>query len=308
MAVQSHWFGTGSVVPWAEAGVGAVATQSMADPSYGPRGLELMRAGKSASDTLSSLLASDRGGAVRQIAMVDATGGVATHTGKRCIEAAGHIVDADLEVSCQANLMANDSVWTAMVDAYRASLANADDLAERLVAALEAAERAGGDVRGKQSAALIVVGGQRTDEPWLGRLFDLRVEDHPDPLPELRRLIVLRRAYQHMGNGDAALEVGDFDVAVAEYHSALSFAPDIVEIQFWAAVTLGASGRYDEAGQLLLGVFEQEPVWRELLPKLVASGLIEPTDADATLAVVDRLPSSSEKRHSRDTTETDARR
>ncbi|HWQ29053.1 MAG TPA: DUF1028 domain-containing protein, partial [Dehalococcoidia bacterium] len=188
VAVQSHYFSVGSIVSWAEAGVGAVATQSIANVDYGPRGLALMREGLSASQALSALLENDPGRDVRQVAMVDARGGVAAHTGTRCIPAAGHLSGDGFSV--QANLMANDSVWPAMRDAFERS---DGELADRLLAALEAAQNAGGDIRGQQSAALLVVSGERSHEPWRGRLFDLRVEDHPEPVAELKRLVRLRR-------------------------------------------------------------------------------------------------------------------
>jgi uncharacterized Ntn-hydrolase superfamily protein len=176
VAVQSHWFSVGSVVSWAEAGVGAVATQSLVDPAYGPLGLELMRTGRTAPDALRSLLAGDDGRDVRQVAMIDAKGRIEAHTGPRCIADAGHVVDADNQFSVQANLMANVEVWPAMARAYRESTG---DLADRLVAALEAAQEIGGDIRGKQSAALLVVSAASTGRPWEDRRFDLRVEDHP---------------------------------------------------------------------------------------------------------------------------------
>jgi len=278
VAVQSHWFSVGTVVPWAEAGIGAVATQSIADPSYGPLGLDLMRGGRSAPDALAGLVRSDDGRAVRQVAMVDAGGRVAAHTGERCIEAAGHVVDDDLGVSCQANLMASATVWGAMLDAYKASLEAGNDLAERLVAGLEAAQAEGGDVRGKQSAALIVVTGEPAGRPWTDRSFDLRVEDHPDPLVELRRLTTLQRAYQHMNSGDAAIETGRFEDAFAQYSAARDLAPDIIEMRFWTAVTLATVRRYPEAAHIFRDVFKKEPFWRDLLPKLVKSELM-PSDA-----------------------------
>ena len=181
VAVQSHWFSVGSIVTWAEAGIGAVATQSFVDPSYGKLGLDLMRAGRSAPDALKALLAGDEGRDVRQVAMIDAQGRVAAHTGSKDIPAAGHIVGKDYSV--QANLMLNDKVWPAMSRAFEAAKG---DLAERMMAALDAAQEVGGDIRGKQSAALIVVTGKPTGKPWADRVFDLRVDDSADPLKELR--------------------------------------------------------------------------------------------------------------------------
>ncbi|PYS69990.1 MAG: hypothetical protein DMF69_15115, partial [Acidobacteria bacterium] len=189
VAVQSHWFSVGPIVPWAEAGVGAVATQSFVNPNYGKLGLEMMRDGKSAPDTLKELLAKDEGREVRQVAMIDSQGRVDAFTGKNDIQAAGHIVGKDFSV--QANLMLNDKIWPAMARAFEATKG---DLADRMLAALDAAQLAGGDIRGRQSAALIVVTGKPTGQAWKDRTFDLRIDDSPQPLRELRRLVTLQRA------------------------------------------------------------------------------------------------------------------
>lgn len=275
VAVQSHWFSVGSVVPWAEAGVGAVATQSLVDPSYGPLGLAHMRAGRSAPDALAALIAGDAGQAVRQVAMIDAQGRVAAHTGDRCIAAAGHFVSDDGQFSVQANLMEHDTVWPAMAAAY--SLTNSD-LAGRMLAAMEAAQNTGGDIRGKQSAAILIVSAEATGQPWVDRVFDLRIEDHPDPIGELRRLVRLQRAYHYMNAGDLAMEHGDFDEASRQYGAAQQLAPEIVEIPFWHAVTLAGSGRVEESLELFREVFQREPIWAELVTRLPASGLL-PDDA-----------------------------
>ena len=286
VAVQSHWFSVGSVVPWAEAGVGAVATQSLVDPAYGPLGLDLMRAGRNAPDALRGLVASDPGREVRQVAMIDAAGRVAAHTGARCIDAAGHVVNTELQFSAQANLMADDGVPEAMAQAYTN---HKGDLADGLTAALEAAQRAGGDIRGKQSAALLVVSGKPTGKSWADRRFDLRVEDHPEPVRELERLVRLQRAYLHMNAGDEAMEHNDFTKANDEYTAAEQLAPQIVEIPFWRAVTLVSSGRVDEALPIFARVFEREPVWRELVPRLVKSGLL-PDDQEILHRIVKPKP------------------
>ena len=286
VAVQSHWFSVGPIVPWAEAGVGAVATQSLVDPAYGPLGLELMTAGRSGPAALASLLAGDEGRDVRQVAMIDATGRVAAHTGARCIADAGHIVDEANQFSVQANLMADDDVWPAMAQAYR----NTDgDLADRLLASLEAAQRVGGDIRGKQSAAIIVVAAESTGRPWVDRRFDLRIEDHPHPVAELKRLVQLQRAYLHMNAGDLAMEHDDFEAASREYGAAQHLAPHIVEIPFWHAVTLVNSGKVEQALPIFAQVFEREPIWAELVPRLVPSGLLPDDDAliESILAQID---------------------
>jgi uncharacterized Ntn-hydrolase superfamily protein len=281
VAVQSHWFSVGSVVPWAEAGVGAVATQSLVDPAYGPLGLAHMRMGREAPHTLEALLAGDPGRAVRQVAVVDAEGRIAAHTGDRCIAEAGHVVDEDRQFSVQANLMANDVVWGEMARAYRAA---DGDLAERMLAAMEAAQRVGGDIRGRQSAAMVVVRAEPTGRPWLDRIVDLRIEDHPEPVVELRRLLRLQRAYNHMNAGDLAMEHGDFAKASAAYAAAEQLAPQIVEIPFWHAVTLASSGRLEESLPIFRRVFAREPVWAELVPRLVEPGLL-PDDS----AVIERI-------------------
>lgn len=273
VAVQSHWFSVGSLVAWAEAGVGAVATQSFVDPAYGKLGLDLMRAGRSAPDALKSLVAGDEGRDVRQVAMIDARGGVVAHTGTKCIEAAGHAVGRDYSV--QANLMLNNKVWPAMSRAFEMTKG---DLAERMLAALEAAESAGGDIRGKQSAALVVVTGKPTGRAWSDRAFDLRVDDNPAPLKELRRLVTLGRAYNHMNAGDLAVEKKDNEAALREYAAAEKLVPDNLEMIYWHAVALVNMGRVDESLPLFRRIFAADPNWRTLTPRLVKSGLL-PDDA-----------------------------
>jgi uncharacterized Ntn-hydrolase superfamily protein len=269
VAVQSHWFSVGAVVPWAEAGVGAVATQSFVDPSYGKLGLELMRVGRSAPEALAGLLAADSASQVRQVAMVDASGRVAAHTGDKCITAAGHVVGEGFSV--QANMMEKDTVWPAMARAYRETKG---DLAERMLAALEAAEAQGGDIRGKQSAALIVVSGKSTGRSWVDRKFDLRVEDNPLPLKELRRLVTLQRAYNLMNEGDLAIERKDTEAALKAYSAAEALAPGNAEMVFWHAVSLVNVGKVDEAVPLLQKTYKMDPRWKELLKRLPKSGLL----------------------------------
>jgi len=268
VAVQSHWFSVGSVVSWAEAGVGAIATQSFIDPSYGPLALDLLRAGRSAPEALSGLLTADSGRDVRQVAIVDASGRVAAHTGARCIAAAGHATGDGFSV--QANLMDNDAVWPAMHAAFTKAQG---DLADRLLAALDAAQAAGGDIRGKQSAALLVVRGTATGRPWVDRRIDLRIEDHPEPLVELRRLLRLARAYERSNRGDEMATLQRWDEAGREYAAAAALAPEIAELPFWHAAALATAGRLDEARPLFAAVFAREPRWRELVPRLPAAGL-----------------------------------
>jgi uncharacterized Ntn-hydrolase superfamily protein len=279
VAVQSHWFSVGTAVPWAEAGVGAVATQSFVEPSYGPLGLDLMRAGKSAPDALRGLLAADSDREVRQVAMVDAQGHAAAHTGARCIQAAGQEVGEGFSV--QANLMDKPTVWPAMARSFRGAKG---DLADRLLEALRAAQAEGGDIRGKQSAALVVVRAKSTGKPWADRLFDLRVEDSPDPLGELARLVKLRRAYRLMDEGDAHVTAGAWDEARKAYGAAAQLAPGIVEMPFWQAVALASAGKREDALPLFKAVFAKEPSWRRLVPRLVDAGQL-PKDASLLQAI-----------------------
>jgi len=269
VAVQSHWFSVGSIVAWAEAGVGAVATQSFVDPSYGKNGLELMRGGKSAPDTLKELLGKDEAREVRQVGMIDAQGRVDAWTGKSDIDAAGHIVGKNFSV--QANLMLNDKVWPAMAQAFENTKG---DLAERMLAALDAAQAVGGDIRGRQSAALIVVTGKPTGQAWKDRTFDLRVDDSPQPLQELRRLVRLQRAYNHMNAGDLAVEKKDNEGALREYSAAEKLVPDSAEMIYWHAVALVNMGRVDDSLPLFRTVFAMDRNWITLTPRLPKSGLL----------------------------------
>ena len=274
VAVQSHWFSVGSLVPWAKSGVGAVATQSFVEVSYGPLGLDMMQAGKTAPDALKSLLASDPHPDVRQVAMIDAMGNVAAHTGKNCIAAAGHRMGKNFSV--QANLMLNDTVWAAMASAFERT---SGSLADRMLAALEAAEGEGGDIRGRQSAAILVVRGKSTGRPWDDRVVDLRIEDHPDPIPELRRILHLHKAYERMNRGDELMADGEVDRALKEYAAAEEMAPESSEMIFWHAVTLTERGSVEEALPLFARAFEMDRNWRALVPRLVTAHLL-PDDSD----------------------------
>ncbi len=283
VAVQSHWFSVGSIVPWAEPGVGAVATQSFADPDYGPLGLTLMRSGKDASQALGALIGIDENASVRQVGMVDATGGVANYTGDKSIIEYCDLVGDGFAV--QANLMWKPTVCAAMAAAYEAA---DGDLGERLMAALEAGEGEGGDIRGKQSAALLVVSGDSAEPAWGGRVYDLRIEDHPNPLLELRRLLTMNRAYNLMNDGDRYIAEGNIEKAVAAYGAAEAIVPDNHEMVFWHAVTLADAGRVEQALPLFTKAFAMWPKWRELVPRLPASGLL-PEDPEllATILSVD---------------------
>ena len=284
VAVQSHWFSVGSIVTWAEAGVGAIATQSLVDPSYGPKGLELMRQGVPAPKALAQLVAADAGRNGRQVAMVDATGAVDAYTGPGAIAAAGHHVGA--QYSVQANMMGRPTVWPAMAKAFEAATG---PLADRLIAALEAAEREGGDVRGRQSAALLIVKAKGSGKPWVGgdRVFDLRVDDHPQPVAELKRLVRLQKAYTHANRGDELMTEKKVEEALQEYAASAQLAPEIVELPFWQAVTLASIGKEAEAAPIFTAVFAKEPIWAELLGRLPAAGLFP--DDKALIARIKQL-------------------
>jgi len=269
VAVQSHWFSVGSVVAWAEAGVGAVATQAMVEINYGPLGLDLMRGGKTAPQALKALLAADEGQARRQVAMVDIKGQIAVHTGGRCIADAGHTIGESF--STQANMMATPDVWPAMAAAFRRSTGG---LPERMLAALEAGEAAGGDIRGQQSAALLVVKAKSTGRPWADTAIDLRVEDHAQPIQELGRLLTLHRAYEHMNRGDELLGTGEVERALEAYRTAATMAPQMAELPFWEAVTLADLGRVEESLPIFREVFAGNQDWCTLVQRLPKAGLL----------------------------------
>ncbi len=269
VAVQSHWFSVGSIVTWAEPGVGAVATQSFAEPSYGPKGLALMRDGAVAQAAMDQLVALDKLRDSRQLGFVDAQGNSATFTGAKCIQHAGGLTGPGFAV--QANLMANDRVVPAMRAAFESSKG---DLAERLLVTLEAAQEAGGDIRGCQSAAILVVSGKRTPNPWEGKKLELRIEDHATPLVELRRLVRLARAYDLLNRGDALLEAGNVAGANEAYAAAGALEPDHAEMAYWQGITWASRGDFDHAAPLLKKAFAADPAWIELVRRMPAAGLL----------------------------------
>lgn len=275
VAVQSHWFSVGNSVSWGEAGVGVIATQSLVNVSFGPRGLELLKQGFTAQEVLNKLIESDEGRDFRQLAVLDANGNVAAYTGSKCIPEAGHIVGNQFSV--QANLMRSDKVWSAMEEAYKNSEGN---LAERLLAALDAAEAAGGDIRGKQSAAILIVKPESTGKPWEDRLVDLHVEDHPEPLKELRRLYRVHQAFEHMNNGDLAIEHNDMQLAMKEYAAAQEMFPENLEMKFWTAVTLANVGKVDESLPIFKEIFSKDESWKILTPKLIGNEMLTVSEED----------------------------
>ncbi len=281
-AVQSHWFAVGANVIYAEAEVGAVATQAFVDPGYGPLGLELMRAGHSASEALAGLLAADEMREIRQVAMVDAQGRGAAHTGKRTLAEAGHIVGVQFTV--EANMMLRATVPAAMARAFEATTG---DLAHRMLAALDAAEAEGGDVRGRQSAALIMVAGKSSGRPWFDKLFDVRVDDHPEPLVELRRLVDVQRAYSARDRAEAAFATGDIEGGGREYERAQSLAPHNPEFSFWHGIAMIRHGRIDNAIELLRPVFARDRNWATLALRMIGSQFL-PGDSDAARDAIAR--------------------
>lgn len=269
VAVQSHWFSVGSVVPWAEAGVGVVATQSIAEISYGVLGLLLMKNGKTPEQALKALMTVDSSPEVRQVAMLSADGNIATHTGKNCIPEAGHTVGENFSV--QANLMKNKEVWPAMASAFSEANGN---LVERMLAALETAEYAGGDIRGRQSATIVVVKTKASNEPWKDKVVDLRVEDHPDPIGELKRLVRIHKAYEHANKGDELMAAGMLSEAMKEYELASKEAPEIEELKFWQATTMLNHGMVKEAKEILIDIFSMNKDWKQVLRVLPKVGFL----------------------------------
>ena len=284
-AVQSHWFSVGSNVIWAESGVGAVCTQSFIDPSYGPLGLDIMRAGRTAQEALAGLLRADKNEAVRQVAMIDAQGRVAAHTGRKCIPEAGNLTGDGF--SCQANLMLKNTVWKAMARAFEDT---PGELVDRLMGALEAAEAEGGDIRGRQSAAVIVVKGKSSGAWWKDRIYDLRVEDYPAPLVELKRLIRLNKAYNFMNRGDELLSENKVEDAMKSYSRAMEMYPDSAEMVFWPAVTLASTGKVDESLPLFKKVFAMDQNWVILVQRLPGVGQL-PKDRALLKKILAQAPS-----------------
>ena len=269
VAVQSHWFSVGALVPWAKAGVGAVATQSFVKVEYGPDGIALMETGKSAKEALNQLISKDSGQAVRQVAMIDNKGSVAAHTGENCIYAAGHKIGKNYSV--QANLMEKETVWDAMAKAFE----NAEGpLATRMMESLEAAENEGGDIRGKQSAAMLIVTGQPTGLPWEDIVMDIRVDDSRYPLKELKRLIRIHTAYQHANKGDHYLEINEVEKALVEYGLASELYPENPELPYWSALTMVGLGKLNKALPIFSKVFKEEPRLRMMTPRIVDAGLL----------------------------------
>jgi len=276
VAVQSHWFAVGTSVSWGKSGVGVVATQSFINPAYGPNGFQLMEEGKSATESLKILVSKDEAKEVRQVAMLDVHGNVSAFTGKNCIVYADQIIGDNFSV--QANMMLTDKVVPAMAKAFRES--ENLPLAERMIQVLKAAQKEGGDIRGKQSAALIVVGPNKVKEPWKDKLIDLRVDDHEDPITELERLLNVHHAYEFMNKGDLAVEHNDMKTALKEYGAAQKLFPENLEMKYWTAIALANNKDLDKALPIFKEVFKKDKNWRALTERLTRSGLLTVSKKD----------------------------
>ena len=276
VAVQSHWFSVGTSVVYGEAGVGVVATQSLTNPAYGPKGLALMKQGLTPEQALKALIENDEGQVYRQVGMLNAKGEVATHTGDLCIAEAGHLQGENYSV--QANLMLNNTVWDAMANAFENS--KGKPLSERLLLSLKAAQAEKGDLRGKQSAAILIVSGTATGNSWEDTLMDLRVDDHENPLQELERLMKVDKAYNFMNNGDVAMEEGNTKLAETNYLNAQKLFPDNLEMQYWYAINLLNNKDFEKAKPILSSIFSKDKNWKTLVPRLVKSKLLTISDTD----------------------------
>lgn len=276
VAVQSHWFSVGTVVSWGEAGVGVIATQSFVNKSFGIRGLHLLKQGLSPQEVVDSLLKNDPGKEVRQLAVLDIKGRVATHTGKNCIDYAGHLNGDNFSV--QANMMLNNKVWPAMAAAWKSN--NKLPLAERMIEVLKAGQSVGGDVRGKQSSVLLVFAPKASDQPWEDKLIDLRVDDNQEPIKEIERLLKVHRAFDHMNKGDWYSEKNDMVKAMEEYNAAMKLFPQNLEMQYWTAITLANNKKLKEAVVMLQKIYKQDANWRELTKRLPKVNLLTVSDND----------------------------
>ncbi len=281
VAVQSHWFSVGSLVSFARSGVGAVEST---DPIFGIRCLnQMIRPKHSAQKVLESMIKRDAETEARQIAIIDAKGNVAVHTGSRCFPAAGHVTGN--QFSCQANTMKNHTVWSKMKDAFAQK--SKLPFAERMVAALEAGQQAGGDIRGQQSSSLLVVSSKRSKFPEMERIIDLRVEDHPKPIEELKRLLRLQRAYEWARKAPALMFRDEYEASAQAYDKAIKYAPSIAELKYWKAVNLVASGKMSESRAIFKSISrtkEEKATWKLLTKNLVKVGLF-PSDNSGTMKI-----------------------
>lgn len=270
VAVQSRYFSVGSVVPWAEAGVGAIATQSFVNVSYGPRGLELLKKGLTAKEVVEKLVGEDEGREYRQLGVVDARGNAASYTGSKCLEWAGGKTGEGY--AAQGNILANENVVEAMAEAYKSTRGS---LAERLVAALDAGENAGGDARGRQSAALLVVKKDAGRGGYGDRFIDLRVEDHPDPVNELKRLLKLHRVYYLIDEAEAKFTRGVFEEAVADITEALKINPDCDDAYLDLGLIYLRARRFREALEAFKKAVDINPKIVMVIKQIPKLGIVE---------------------------------
>jgi uncharacterized Ntn-hydrolase superfamily protein len=294
LGLQSHFYGVGSIATFAEAGVGGICSQAFASRQYGPMGLDLLRADQPAPEVLDALRRLDPHHEVRQVGIVDAAGRAAAFTGTRCAPHAGHRIGDG--VTAQGNMLAGDEVWDAMVDAYEKATAGGMDMADRILAAMDAAEEAGGDARGRQSAHLMVVSGDR----WTAVLFDERVEDHPDPLGELRRLVSLRRAFTVVGGvlfeeGPLFQAPGEVDEAhlariLDDLAAAQALTGDNREPTLWRSVLLARAGRIPEAAAALAPLLADRPPLAGFVHGLTTIGMLPPGVADQIAPLTEEHP------------------
>ena len=273
VGVQSHWFSVGTIVSWAKSGVGVVATQSFVNPAYGPEGIKLMESGVSAENALNQLVSEDDSREYRQVAMLDVNGSIKAFTGEKCIISAGQYIGKNFSV--QANMMLNDKVVPSMKKAFEENFKL--PLAERIIKVFEAAEKSGGDIRGKQSAVILVVGLKKVKNEWEDKKIDLRVDDSENPIKEIKRLLKVSRAYEHMNKGDVAIEKGDMQKALSEYASAERLFPQNLEMKFWKAVALLNNSRVSQAREIFKYVINKNKNWEKLLLRLPASNLVSLT-------------------------------
>ena len=269
VSVETCMFAVGSIVPWAQAGVGAVATQAIAERAYGPRCLRAMGEGSSASDALDTAMAADPASFLRQVGVVSAAGDVGAMTGEWCIDHAGHLLGDGFAV--QANMMASPAVWPAMADGYTAATGS---FPRRLLAALRAAQAAGGDARGQMSAALLVVGAERMPDPWDGQLLSIRIERSADPLADLAALIDAAEAYDGFNRAVDTLMAGDPTTALARADDALQLLPNEENIRFVRSGALAALGDAAAAGEEIRSLIAERPSWETIIRSFADKGLM----------------------------------
>lgn len=281
IAVQSAWFAVGHIVPWVNAGVGVVATQSFADPTYGTKGLTLMRNGLTADRALEALLELDSGRESRQVAMVDAQGNTAVHTGNECIEYAEQVSRG--QASCQGNILKSAGTCEAMMKAYESATG---EFVDRLATALVAAEEMGGDARGRQSSALLVVSGKGNQNLFTDRLFDVRIDDHLDPVGELLRMVKVQRGYRLLDRCNEFFVADEFEAAGDLAEAAAELLPTDVNVVMWCVMTLMGCGRADKARELAEVSRNSEIDWTEIVDRFARAGEIPATVNTAELKAI----------------------